>query len=1591
LDSPEEHATRDPLERLAEAFLERFRKGERPSLTEYTTAHPELADDIRDLFPALVEIERIQTTGGVGLASSARARPTLSRLGDYQILGRIGEGGMGIVYEAMRESLRSRVALKVMHPRYRDRDNYLRRFHVEARAAARLHHTNIVSVFDYGEADGVVYYAMPFIAGHSLEVVLEEVRRLRGEGGETELAVTRQARAVATGLVSGRFAVTEVMAVDQATGCAPPPTSPDQGGEPEDSPHLDQGGLGEGRTSILSPADERVPGTSKDFVSTPSSLAEKSDTRYHREVARLGAQVADALAYAHKRGILHRDIKPSNLLLDAMGNIWITDFGLAKFEEGDDLSQSHDVLGTLRYMAPERFRGVSDRRCDLYALGATLYEMLTLRPVFEAPDQARLIQRIMNESPIPPRRRDRNLPRDLETIVLKALAKEPRDRFASADELADELRRFAENRPIRSRTTPTYEKAWRWCRRNPGFATLTAAVAVLIVALGLGGTIAAYVYRAQRDNTERHLGRAVRAERRANVALGESLLAEGAALQRTGLVGQRFESVDRLARAARILDADPVSRKRLHEIRNHAIAALALVDLRETWQHPIALSHGIRIDRPAQRYVSFEPPEVVIHNLTDDRVLGRLAAFGLDEMWYGWPMFSPDGNWLAVCFGVRGGGYRLRIWHLTGQEPPRDLPASTSDLAFDPDGRLLVYGPPDGGLAVWDLAACRCVRTFPLDFVPHVICTDPAGARLAVNNDIAAAPRLRVLDFETGRVLADPRSDIGVGAIAWSADGRLLAVGGHNEDPRVYVREISTGKLVSVLRGHTAEIIGAHFAHAGYLLATTSWDDTTRLWDAVSGEMLVTAPGMAMWGFTPDDRGLVLGGRLSMELRELAGGDECRTLHPGLFGNRSEARDMAGIQGADISPDGRLLATSGGAGVRIWDLGTGRELGRLEAGQCPTVLFQPDGSSLVTRGYQGVHRWPIECGSGRDAGTIHIGPPVLLLEPDRRESCFSAAWLPDGRTLALPVNPRKQVLLLDAARPDAIRSRPRILESGHSRMVNVAVSPDGRYLAIGIWRMDAIRVLDLFTHKTVALLSPIPGSFDVTCHVRFSPDGRWLVANTGSYVAEDGYRVWKVGTWKLARRIDEERHGSGGDRPVFTRDGQIMALAIAPDQIQLADAATGRELARLTTLRAVTPVPLAFSPDGTKLAASTREKTVLVWDLRRIRSQLARRNLDWDEAGRWREPAVSPAVRISEALSVKVAGEALEPSAWRAAERVETDRQLARDPEDPGAIALRGWIALKDGKIPEAIADLEHRLRLGPDPDALFSLAEAYERANRPADAVKSFSRLLEEMPGDHDLRVHRAQAAADAGQYALAIDDDTRLLAAHNLHGDVLYRRSWCLYQLGRYQEALHDLDTLVARDADNGTLYDLRAFTRAALGDDRGARADREKAATTTPRDALGLNNRAWGIVKAPSCSKEDTERALAFARRAVALEPDNPFYLNTLGTALYRAGQSGEAVNVLERSLTLHTDLPPAFDLLLLAMAHHRLAQRTEARACFDRALRWHREHPDLQPTWSAELEAFEAEARTLIRPEALPDLPENVFVPYDRSGPFRHTHD
>ncbi len=310
---------------------------------------------------------------------------------------------MGVVYEAEQESLGRRVALKVLPAGALADARQRQRFDREAKAVARLHHTNIVPVFGVGEQDGTQYYVMQFIAGLGLDQVLAELVHQRRPSSPASLPRER-----------GEEATTatrpDVSAADVARSLVTGGEAPASDSSPRSRGRLaGPGGLaGSGR-----------------LAGPPSSVTLSDPGRaYWQSVARIGAQVADALDYAAGQGLLHRDVKPSNILLDAQGNAWVTDFGLAKAAtDGDDLTHTGDIVGTLRYMAPERFDGRCDIRSEVYALGLTLYELLALRPAFAGSDRNSLIKEVTTRDPASPRSFDRAIPRDLETLVLKAIAR----------------------------------------------------------------------------------------------------------------------------------------------------------------------------------------------------------------------------------------------------------------------------------------------------------------------------------------------------------------------------------------------------------------------------------------------------------------------------------------------------------------------------------------------------------------------------------------------------------------------------------------------------------------------------------------------------------------------------------------------------------------------------------------------------------------------------------------------------------------------------------------------------------------------------------------------------------------------------------------------------------------------------------------------------------------------------------------------------------------------------------------------------------------------------------------------------------------
>ena len=428
------------LDSVVEDFTLRLRSGERPAISEYKEKYPSVAEDIEELLTSVAMIEELKTQNPPTQSTLKREMKEilkLDRIGDYRIIRELGRGGMGIVFEAEHDSLGRRVAIKVMPNRTFDDEKYLERFRREAQAAANLHHTNIVSVFGIGQTGEHHYYVMEYVDGESLSSILSRLNQLNE-------SLTHDGKNIETIVDKG---VDPIVQDDSRIEVGIPAVKP--------------------TAALFNSSRERV-----------------------RWAARLGAQIADGLAYAHALGTLHRDIKPSNLLVDKNETIWLTDFGLVKNLSNQTITKTGDIIGTPQYMAPESFEGTYDERSETYCLGLTLYEMATLKPAFENASTPELIRKITTTSPLPPRKLDRKIPRDLERIILKAISREPGYRYQTALDLREDLRAFLDDRPIAARQISMAENLWRWSRRNPFPAAMSILTGLMICLIAIAATVA---------------------------------------------------------------------------------------------------------------------------------------------------------------------------------------------------------------------------------------------------------------------------------------------------------------------------------------------------------------------------------------------------------------------------------------------------------------------------------------------------------------------------------------------------------------------------------------------------------------------------------------------------------------------------------------------------------------------------------------------------------------------------------------------------------------------------------------------------------------------------------------------------------------------------------------------------------------------------------------------------------------------------------------------------------------------------------------------------------------------------------------------
>ncbi len=713
--------------------------------------------------------------------------------------------------------------------------------------------------------------------------------------------------------------------------------------------------------------------------------------------------------------------------------VWITDFGLAK---GDDegLTLSGDILGTIRYMAPERFRGEGDARADVYALGLSLYELITLRSGFASADRLALIEQIKNEEPQRPRAIDSRIPRDLETIVLKAIEKDPKARYRSAEAMGEDLRRFVADEPIKARQISAPERYWRWARRNPWIASLAGSLAMVLVATTVISLGAMERFRAQAGVQSTLAAEEADARRKADQA-NARLEATQAELRRTV-----YATRTNLALAA--WDAADVGRVR--SLLDLLRPAPREADLRGwEWRYLWQLVHEDRLTLRAQDAsfsdVAFSP---------DGKILAALEGKGRIQFWdrqtgelrlttgvttqgrvadlgggVNGIAFSPDGRSLAGP----GPEESLMLYAVDTGLPTLSFegpPEAVLKLAWSPDGRTLVAAHSKHRMRVWDARDGHLIRqSFGAHNGPVAdVAFSPDGRTIASASFDRKVKLWKLEDRIHPLATLEGHTDE-VRAVAFSPDGRRIASAGLDRTIRLW--DPTSGAEVAEIRGHTGAVLSLAYGPDSTRVVTGSSDETVRVWDTTSGQELRIFKGHAghdvnAVAVSPDGRDFAsAGGDLTVRVWDAASPNRPRTLQ-----SHSVLTYGGEVECLAFSPDGRRLVSGHtDHALRVWELPSGRLLPLIKGHTMPMkcVVFSPDGRAVAAGGDDGTVRlWDAASGTPRRTFTGHTG------------AIFGVVFTPDGKTVLSggmdrtiqALGPRDRGRPLHSPRPHRRGSRP---------------------------------------------------------------------------------------------------------------------------------------------------------------------------------------------------------------------------------------------------------------------------------------------------------------------------------------------------------------------------------------------------------------------------------------------------------------------------------------------------------------------------------------------------------------------------------------
>ncbi|MEZ6129086.1 MAG: WD40 repeat domain-containing serine/threonine protein kinase [Planctomycetaceae bacterium] len=1200
----EQHGNLTAIVGITDEFLAELRGGGRPSIEEYVRRYPQHAEHIRNAFSALVAMERLAR-------DELEFQPTIpeafdAEFGDYRIIRELGRGGMGVVYQAQQVSLNRTVALKLLPLAATLDERQLKRFHIEAEAAAGLKHSHIVPVFAAGCHAGTHFYAMQFIDGCTLADI---IRHWRDES-------------------CGRRTPTTTV---ESMGCAPTIIAPVS--ECSETPKYQQpvtenalAADASGEAFELRLNEVPMPIRSQE---RRPELPSRGRAR-HRWAAKLMIEIADALHDAHEHGIIHRDVKPSNVLLDRSGNAFVSDFGLARIETDATLTRPGEVLGTLAYISPEQLDGPPDRvdrRTDVYSLGATFYELLTLRRTFDENNPSNLRQAILHEEPVRMRRFDTSIDRDLEVITLHALSRDPDRRYDSCRDMADDLRAWLDGRPITARRPGLIHKASRWLLRHRGVVVGALALLILIT---IGALTAALLIDQQRRRAvqgeanalgfaaaeqkahEQALAygeRAEAAEQLARDRLWSSLRSQARMLLRIGEPGQRFETLNTIRQA---LDARSGAVQLSHEdligLRDDAAAALGRFDIREEWRRVHAEeSATIEINSftpDFDHYSVHEGTLVAVRRIDNHSTAARLPLRSFPLV----SRFSPDSKWLALSteFAVDDSRPRLELWDwqreqrvFSSDSDGFAVPICRYSVAFDPLNERVAFGLEDGTVMILpmsDLSAGRAGRAavrLEATSAIHALAWSPDGKYLLGTATDSSKALIWSVAKQT-RVAVIPFSEPTYG-VAWSPDGHRVAIGsGFATKLFVVVDQNNLTELETqpphVLAGHSSPAHEIRFCPDSSLLATWGYDGTTRFWEAQRGLPLLVAKGHAD-GFDPQGRRLSFRGPGSFGVWELAR-DDVLWRATAVGTEQLSATHLAWLA------SGRILAVDSQQAVHFRDLNSHRWIARSPASEVTDLSRHPAMDDMLVCSAGQLLRLKLKLDDRKDGyvSAAVISEQVELPLNFRADSVES---IPDesGGTIAVAGERTKEILLMNSDLT-VRRTIPAKTNTGV-----LWLDPTGRFLITGERHGQSLEIFDIQSGQPVQSLSE-----HGTAAIVYQPRSGILI--TGSW---RGYSGWDTQTWQKLYRMPR---GSSMQPCAITLEpaGRWGFAAESGSSLIRFHPETGEVTGRLNSFDSQASIwTLSLDPDAHRLAVACGSNGLQIWDLTRLRREFEALEIDWYE------------------------------------------------------------------------------------------------------------------------------------------------------------------------------------------------------------------------------------------------------------------------------------------------------------------------------------------------------------------------------------------